>query len=193
MKTKSSLIIIAAALLLSGFRDDGVWVIGSESRLTIRGCSNIKDFSCTIEYYPGTDTLRYVEQSATNELMFTRSFMIIPVRSFDCGAHPISRDFWETLKSDKYPDMRINFVSLQNPYVRNNGVKGVVDITLAGVTTRYTICYRAAFGDNGVILLTGMHAVNFADFRLHAPEKLNGLIKVKEGLKVYFNLVLKEV
>jgi hypothetical protein len=67
-----------------------------------------------------------------------------------------------------------------------------MDITIAGVTARYTVCYRSTIEPNGAILLTGSHSVNFSDFRLHAPEKMNGLIKVKEGLKVNFNLILKE-
>ncbi len=193
MKSKNLAIMIVLTVLISGFTGQGVWIIDSQSRLTIKGFTNVNNFSCTIEYYPGSDTLQYVEKASTKELLFTRSLMTIPIRSFDCGAHPISKDFWQTLKAEKYPDMKINFISLENLYGSTKGVKGVVDITLAGVTARYTICYEAVVDENGTVLLTGMHAVNFSDFQLQAPEKLNGLIRVKEGLRVYFNLVLKEV
>lgn len=193
MKSKSLAILIALTTLISGFRDEGVWIIDSHSKLTIKGFTNVNNFTCTIEYYPGSDTLQYVEKASTRALLFTRSLMTIPIRSFDCGANPISKDFWETLKADTYPDMKINFISLETPYTNTGKVKGVVDITLAGVTSRYTICYDAVVNENGTVLLAGMHSVNFSDFQLQAPEKLNGLIRVKEGLKVYFNLVLKEI
>jgi polyisoprenoid-binding protein YceI len=127
-------------------------------------------------------------------MRFTRSRMTVPVRSFDCGSKPISKDFWKTLKAETYPEMNIDFISLQNVYFKNNShIDGVVDITLAGVTTRYTIKYFVIVKNNGTVLLQGTHAVNFSDFQLEAPKKLNGLIKVKEALKVDFNLLLKEV
>ena len=189
-----TIMVVALALAGTGFTSKGTWVIDAESRLTIHGSTNVNQFICKIEYCTGTDTLQYAENNSTGELRFTRGRMTVPVRSFDCGAKPISRDFWRTLKAERYPNLEINFISLENLSLRNKrNIKGVVDITLAGITTRYDICYRVSLNENGTIYLTGLHAVNFADFHLEAPEKLKGLIKVKEALKVQFNLVLKEI
>jgi hypothetical protein len=186
--------VLALALMCSGFTVEGTWVIDAMSQLSIQGSTNVNDFTCKIGYCTGTDTLQYVEHNSRREMRFTRSRMIVPVRSFDCGAKPISKDFWKTLKSDSHPNLEINFVSLQNLYLKNNrDIKGIVDITLAGVTTRYTICYVVKIRDDGTVLLRGTHAVNFADFDLEAPRKMKGLIKVKEVLHVDFNLILKEV
>jgi len=194
MKTTGILAGIVTALMCCGFAFKGAWIIDAESRLTIQGSTNVNDFICKIDYCTGTDTLRCVENNSTQELQFTRSRMIVPIRSFDCGSKPISKDFWKTLKAEKYPELTINFISLQNQYFKNNSnIKGIVDITLAGVTARYTICYHVTLRSNDTVLLKGMHAVKFSDFQLVAPEKLVGLIKVKEGLKVEFNLVLKEI
>jgi hypothetical protein len=193
MKKRNLIAVTALALLCSGFTDKRIWIIDADSRLTIQGFTNVNKFSCALQYYTGNDTLHEGPDSG-QKLLFTQSTMTIPVRSFDCGARPISRDFWTTLKSETYPDMMINFISLDRADLRRCGdVKGVMDITLAGVTARYTVCYHSTIERNGTILLTGSHSVNFSDFRLHAPEKMNGLIKVKEGLKVNFNLILKEV
>jgi hypothetical protein len=189
-----TMLITVVALCGSGFTSTGIWVIDAESQLTIQGSTNVNDFTCKMEYCTGTDTLQYIEDTPISELRFTRSRMSVPVRSFDCGAKPISKDFWKTLKAATHPNLEINFISLQNiPFKNKTNVKGIVDITLAGVTTRYSICYKVTLRDNGTIVLNGIHTVNFADFQLVAPEKLKGLIKVKELLKVEFNLVLKEV
>lgn len=178
----------------SGLTTKGIWVIDAESQLTIQGSTNINDFTCKIAYCTGTDTLQYIENNASRELRFTRSRMSVPVRSFDCGSKPLSKDFWQTLQSETYPNLEINFISLQNVYFKDKStVKGIVDITLAGVTTRYAICYKVTLRTDGNVFLKGTHAVNFSDFQLVAPEKLKGLIKVKEVLNVGFNLVLKEV
>ena len=194
MKQINFLMALVLALIGFGFTVEGTWIIDAESQLTIQGSTNVNEFTCKIEYCTGTDTLQYVENNSTRELRFTRSSMIVPIRSFDCGSKPISRDFWKTLKSETYPNLEINFVSLQNLYFKNNSdVKGIVEITLAGVTTRYTVCYVAHIKDNGTVLLKGMQAVNFADFNLEAPRKMRGLIKVKEALNVEFNLILKEI
>ena len=189
-----TIMVVAFALAGTGFNTKGTWIIDAESRLTIHGSTNVNQFICEIEYCTGTDTLQYAENDATGDLRFTRGRMRVPVRSFDCGAKPISRDFWKTLKADTHPELEINFISLENLSLRNRkNIKGIVDITLAGRTTRYDICYQVSLKDNGTIFLTGIHTVNFADFQLEAPEKLKGLIKVKEALKVQFNLVLKEI
>jgi hypothetical protein len=97
--------------------------------------------------------------------------MSITIRSFDCGAKPISRDFRKTLKADKYPDLEINFISLQNANSKEN-IKGVVDITLAGSTARHNVCYYAAVEPNGGVLLRGIHEVHFADFRTGSTEQI---------------------
>lgn len=193
---KRIIAIIAGALALAGtgFAPKGIWIIDAESHLTIQGSTNVNDFVCKIDYCTGTDTLQYIEYQSTRELRFTRSRMTVPIRSFNCGAKPISKDFWKTLKSETHPNLEINFVSLQDlAFKGKSNIKGVVDITLAGITTRYTICYQASVKPNGNVLLEGAHTVKFSDFGLIAPQKLKGLMKVKEGLKVQFNLLLKEV
>lgn len=185
---------MALALISSGFADKGIWIIDAESQLTIQGSTNVNDFICRIEYCTGTDTLQYVESNTTGELRFTRSRMSVPIRSFDCGAKPISKDFWKTLKSETYPELKIDFISLQTPAFRNSkNITGQVHISLAGVTAKYDICYQVRVKTNGDVLLKGFHTVNFSDFQLEAPEKLKGLIKVKEVLNVDFNLLLRKI
>lgn len=186
--------IALATLAGTGFTSKGTWIIDAESQLTIEGSTNVNKFVCKIERSAGNDTLRYTESSSMRELRFTHSRMTVPIRSFDCGAKPISRDFWKTLREETYPNLEINFISLENFHFRDGGnIKGVVDITLAGSKTRYSICYQVAIRPNGDVHLRGVRLVKFSDFGLTAPEKLKGLIKVNEGLTVDFDLVLKEV
>ena len=193
MKRAIRLIILTTVLFISGFSNEGTWVIDSTSRLTIHGSTNVNTFTCQMGSYTGHDTLHYFKNYSANELQFTSNLMTIPVRNFDCGSKQVSKDFWDTLKSDKYPKLDINFISLQSTAVKDNSfVIGLVDITLAGVTSRYSITFGTHI-ENGTLLLSGNHPVNFGDFRLKAPKKLQGLIRVQEVLNVEFHLVLKEV
>ncbi len=194
MNRMFTIALVAAALLAVGFKSKGVWIVDTESQLTIEGSTNINKFICKIEYCTGTDTLRYIESNTARELRFTRGRMRVPIRSFDCGARQISRDFWKTLNAETHPNLEIDFISLQNvSFANGSNTKGIVDITLAGSTTRYIVCYQVSLKPNGNVHLKGVRAVRFSDFGLVAPEKLKGLIKVNEGLTVDFSLVLKEV
>lgn len=195
MKTIGSIVVtIIIVLFSSGFAEKGMWIVDSQSQLSIQGSTNVNDFTCKIDYCTGNDTLQYVQNSSASELRFTRSRMTIPVNTFDCGGKQMSKDFLRTLKSETYPELEINFRSLHNIVFKNNSfTDGIVDITLAGVTARYKIRYRVSVGENNTILLNGIHKVNFSDFNLEAPRKMKGLIKVKEALKVEFNLVLRKV
>lgn len=194
MKAMRLFLFAAIALTASSFSEKGTWIIDADSELMIHGSTNVNNFTCKIDCLTGLDTLHYMKNYAACELQFSRNRMTIPVRRFNCGAKQISNDFRKTLKSDQYPVLDITFQSLQNLSVKHNStICGVVDITLAGVTRTFTIKYKAELKDRNTILLKGVHPVNFSDFNLTAPAKLNGLIKVKEALNVEFNLVLKEV
>jgi hypothetical protein len=185
--------MVATLLFGSNKSDKGTWVIDAGSRLAIQGSTNVNKFTCRFDYYYGSDTLQYVRNYRTGKLNFSNNKMIIPVRSFDCGARQISNDFRKTLKSEIYPQLTIAFRSLENPFNQNDCfIDGVVDITLAGVTTTYTVRYLVNLEKNS-IKLKGTRAVNFSEFGLEAPTKLQGLIKVDEVLNVEFNLLLKEV
>lgn len=179
--------------LSSGFVGKEEWIIDADSRLTIHGSTNINSFSCKMDCYVGGDTLRYVKNSRTYELQPTNNGMVIPIFNFECNTRQISNDFRKTLKAETYPQLNINFRTLQDPSLKNNScINGIVDITLAGVTKQYTIQFTV-INNKGVTQLTGLHPVTFSDFNLEAPEKLSGLIKVKEVLNVEFNLVLRSI
>jgi hypothetical protein len=194
MKTINKIQILMIAIFCSGFAtSDGTWIIARESTLAIHGATNINKFTCSINSYSGHDTLQYDSNISSSELQFTTNGMTIPIQKFDCGTKQISRDFQSTLKSDLFPDLNIRFVSLERGTLKSEQfVNGKVKITLAGVTKQYTIRFKTIVEKHEVVL-SGSHPVNFTDFKLTAPEKLNGLIRVKDGLRVEFHLVLKSL
>ncbi len=181
-------------LLASSFSEGGRWLIDRTSVLAIHGSTNINNFTCKTEYYAGRDTLHFVRNYVACEIQFASNRMVIPVVDFDCGGAQISKDFRKTLKSEQFPHLEIRFRSLKNTSLVNHSfIYGVADITLAGVTRCFTIGYRVELKDGDTILLHGTHRVHFSDFNLVAPQRLNGLIKVKDNLDVQFDLVLKKV
>lgn len=185
-------IVIGLAVVMSSFSEQGRWIIDPKSTLSIYGSTNVNSFRCMYDSYNLNDTLEYVQDSRSIEMKITRNRMRIPIRSFDCGNKQITRDFWQTLKSERYPELEISFRSFRNSVMRDNTyVDGVVDITLAGATKRYVVRYHATVPDSETLFLVGMQAVNFSDFKLEPPQKMMGLIQVQECLEVEFKLKLK--
>lgn len=194
MKRGYSFLLVSAALVFGGFAPEKIWIIHPESELAIYGVTNINKFICRTACYNGSDTLRFNAEAGACEIVFTRNQMSIPVKSFDCGARRISSDFWSTLQADRYPRLEIRLRSLQTNALRDNGVvRSLVDIILAGKTKRYSIVYKVGMEKGNIIRLRGSQTVQFSDFGLTPPQKLNGLIKVNEHLDVEFNLVIREL
>jgi hypothetical protein len=193
-KLLTILLIFGIALLTSSFSDQGRWIIDPQSRLSIHGATNVNTFKCMLDSYNMADTLEYVREKASLEMKLTRNRMRIPIRSFNCGNKQITKDFWQTLQSEKYPELEICFRSFRNTTLSDKSyVDGIVDITLAGATKRYVVKYFARTPDKETVLLTGTQAVNFSDFKLEPPNKMMGLIQVQESLDVEFNLMLKSL
>src|SRR5690606_12958535 len=137
-------VLLIIRFFSSSFSQDGKWIIDPQSRLTIHGSTNVNTFKCNFDCLDNTDTLPYSQDIALSEIRFTKSRMIIPIRSFDCGNKQITKDFWSTLKSEKYPHLNIVFKSLKSSSIKDNSyIDGVMDITLAGTTKRYTVRYLA--------------------------------------------------
>jgi hypothetical protein len=193
MKTITTLVMFAVlGLIFSSFTEQGKWIIDPESRLSIHGSTNVNSFQCNLNHYSNNDTLEYVTNSQSIELKFSRNRMRIPVKGFNCGNNQITKDFLQALKSETYPHLEIFFRSFRNHAIKDNSyIDGVVDITLAGATKRYTVKYFVRKPDQETILLKGTQAVNFGDFKLDPPHKMMGLIQVQECLEVEFNLTLR--
>lgn len=168
------------------------WVVSAQSELIIRGTTNLNDFTCRTDFYHVRDTLELLLANRDCPLIFSRNAMIIPVASFNCGNEMITKDFQQTLNAERYPNLSIRFVSIdeQVPVVTSQSVTGVVEITLAGSTRAYSILYTLAGNGNNSISLVGTQEVCFSDFKLNAPRKMMGLIKVQDDLEVEFRLHL---
>jgi polyisoprenoid-binding protein YceI len=183
-----SFLILTAA---TPIRERGKWLIDYNSQLMIHGKTNVSSFTCFISCYNSTDTLNYELDIKTRNLTFDKNKMVIPVFNFNCGNTMITKDFRKTVNVDKHPYLNIAFLSL-NRNGEDDLASGNMEITLAGVTKTATIHFNLKpKGD--FLQLTGRYPVSFSDFNLEAPERMMGLVKVKEDLLVEFNLLIRPI
>lgn len=191
MKYFLALLLLPVLTSTTPIEDRGKWVIDYNSQLMIHGKTNVSSFTCFISCYNSTDTLNYELDTKTRNLTFDRNKMVIPVFNFNCGNTMITKDFRKTVNVDKYPYLNIAFVSLDRKGV-DDLASGNMEITLAGVTKTATVHFNLKpKGD--FLQLTGRYGVSFSDFNLEAPERMMGLVKVKEDLLVEFNLLIRPI
>jgi hypothetical protein len=170
------------------------WAVASNSSLNIEGRSNINQFSCEVTKYLVADTLEYVKNETTRQFLFSNKGLTIDINDFDCHQRLITNDFRKTLKASQNRYLKIQFISLDAFDTRNRQtVKGKVEIWLAGQVKCTTIDFITNATSNGLIQMNGTKTLLFSEFNLTPPRKLAGFIKIKEEIRVNFELYFKPV
>jgi len=197
MKLISAILLffVSSAFLV---RDDADLVhrliVQPASKMSIDGKTNVNDFTCAIAKYSGTDTLVLHEGGRNTRPVFVKGSVGLDASTFDCGMAIMTSDFRKTIKSDKFPAIVIDFISFERTpsYAqKEENFKGILKISLAGVTKLFEVDCSIEAKESGMIHLKGGRNFTFADFGLKPPSRMMGSIKVKEDLTVKFHLVLK--
>lgn len=156
------------------------------SFLVIRGESNVNRFSFTFKN-PAAD-------KAGNpglNLRGSGTEVLIPVREFEASNPHMYKDFLQQMQESRYPYISIRFIDFRAEELADYSghLKYMVGITIAGVTREYAIdCEIVTCGDNFTI--RGSEILKLTDFNIPPPQKLNGLIKVRDEISVSFSLMI---
>jgi hypothetical protein len=167
-------------------------VIHPNSSITIAGSTNVNKYKCVIPKYAGRDTL-FLTAERGKGAYFKKGLVKLEASRFDCEKNVITKDFAETIQANKHPYITINFISFERvPEFKESEepFRGKFTITLADVSVLCDIRCKIVKDKNNLIHLKGWHLFKFSDFKLEAPTKMMGLIKVEEMITVDFHLVL---
>lgn len=169
-------------------------IVLPSSKLAIDGKTNLNSFTCAIVKYSGVDTLVLQEGGRNTRPVFVKGSVGLDASTFDCGMAIMTSDFRKTINSDEYPAIVIDFISFERTpsYAqKEEKFKGILNISLAGVTRLFEVDCVIEAKDNGQIHLKGGRDFSFTDFGLIPPSRMMGTIRVQEQLTVKFHLVLK--
>jgi len=164
------------------------------SQLFISGKTNVNSFVCSIDKYCGRDTLELQEGGPNSRPVFLKGHVGLDASSFSCGMQMMTNDFGKTIKSKQYPQITIDFRSFERVprYDCDEEIlKGVLAISLAGMTRTFEMDCTLEAKPSGHFHLKGQRDFQFSDFKLEAPTRMMGMIKVQETLNVRFHLVLQ--
>jgi hypothetical protein len=126
--------------------------------------------------------------------VFEKGYVGLDASAFNCGMQLMTNDFGKTIKAKEYPSIVIDFISFERVPVygcTEERFKGKLKISLGGVTNAFDVDCTIEAKSNGLIHLKGGRNFVFSDFRLQAPTRMMGMVKVEEALDVNFHLVLK--
>ena len=171
------------------------WLVSKGGSLKVNGSTNVNKFSCAIPSYTSPDTL-VLKNCGSNGNISLKGEVSLPVNAFNCGRAMMTADLRKTLKAAEFPRLKIRFISLSsNPItvVKQDELKGMVEIELAGVTKQFEVNYTFTRTSKNVIRMVGERSINFSDFNLTPPKRLGGMVKANNQLSVEFQLNLLDI
>lgn len=166
--------------------------LSDESNLSINGTSNVNDFSCGLEQEFSSDTLSFSYQFEHNRVLIDGNTLYLNADEFDCGKRGINRDFRKTLKVNEYPHIKITLKELFVEDAVALPDEALVSIEIAGTARDYIVPLAEIENFENSIRVSGEKALNISDFELEPPSALFGLVKVRDELKIEFNLLISQ-
>lgn len=179
--------ISAFTFAQNDFRDRTIKIL-PESRLTITGDTNIKDFTCVFDTscLDEQEEVRYTRSGSS--LKFENTILRLESSGFDCGNKAINKDFHQLIKSSQYPEILLELkeVNIQRPDL----ALATVLISIAGKEKEYQL--PVELSEPNAQAIKGALDLDIKDFDLSPPKKLFGLIVVKDDIKINFDLRIRK-
>lgn len=183
-------------VVLPGILVKKQYVIEEESRLYLKGTSNVNKFTCDCEdHYPA----KTFEVEGTGSLVrFQNTTLDIATRKFNCHNAKMDHDMQKALKADKYPNIRIELLETKQDAKHfspgNRGwfeVQAKAKLTICGVTKTQQIAAKAQILSTGKFRLVGYQSILMTDFGIDPPTALFGMIKVDNQIEFHFDLSVR--
>ncbi|GGF66946.1 hypothetical protein [Wenyingzhuangia marina] len=167
-----------------------------ESEIIVSGKSNVNSFDCKYKIQdlskPITVSFKQTKDDENkDQLEFTNAKFYLKNKCFDCGNNFINKDFNKMLRTEEYPKILIELLSV---CVAEDGCSALANmgVNIAGIHHEYLVPIRFYY-ENNIYEVGGVINVNLDDFKIQSPKKVLGLIKVDNHVKVNLDLKLKEL
>jgi len=154
----------------------------AESRLSIKGTSNVNTFRCAYNAQELQRELTVNYRWYENQMLFDNVKLFVDNSGFDCGNRGINKDFHELLQTETYPQIEFELLSYNNQQQ-----KATVAITIAGETNTYSLPVNLLETHQ----IKGLLRIDITDYGLTPPKKMLGMIVVHKEIEIAFSFVIK--
>lgn len=189
MKTNQFLGLLLAVVILSvgSLTAQVLKVNPNSSTITINGTSNLHDWKTTTKQIKGELVL-----AGNNQV---KALAIdVPVKSIKSGEKIMDTKTYETFKADKNPNISFRLTNVSE--FKNSGNDMTLaftgNLTMAGVTKKITIKTAGKSIKSGSYKFNGSVDLKMSDFKMSAPTAMMGMMKVGDGIKLVFDVVVDE-
>ncbi len=194
--TLRSFPVLAAAVAL------GAWVSLSdplrlvpESHLWVDGTSTVRDFTCkaaVVEAVVETASDRAVPAVLAGENGVRTVSLSVPVAKLDCGNGQMNEHMLKAMKAKDFAAIEFKLESydlIKGADATAATLRG--NLTLGGVTKPITMAATLTPGPTGALRVVGSYELNMKEYDLTPPKLMLGTLKVREKVKVGFDLTLR--
>jgi hypothetical protein len=166
-----------------------------ESRLWVDGTSTVRGFSCkatVVDAIAEPTAENAVSAVLGGESVVKAVTLTVPTDKMDCGNGTMNGHMLKALKAKENPTISFKLES----YTLGKGATGTSaalkgELTLGGVTKPITLDATLTAGANGALRVAGAYDLNMKDYSLTPPTLMLGTLKVRENVKVNFDLALR--
>jgi hypothetical protein len=168
--------------------------IRPESRIWFTGASNIRHFTCRARQLSGGLELRGIatrRMVLTGENASVQPSVSVTVDKLDCGIGVMNRHLHEALQGARHAtiDFRLTTYEIDlttpTPAARIAGL-----VTIAGVQRPVATTATIRADTLGAIYLHGTYAIRPTDFGVAPPRRFGGLLRVRDGVTVHFDVAV---
>lgn len=166
-----------------------------QSRVWVVGSSTVRGFECSagaFEAVIATSSAATVSAVLAGEPAVTGVDFTVPAQELDCGNGTMNNHMYKALKVAEHPTITFRASSYE-PTPAGANVRGLLtgELTLGGVTKPVTLEVVTTGGDDGTLLVTGVHLIRMKEFGLKPPSLMLGTLRVDEKVNVHFELYLR--
>ena len=168
------------------------------SRLFIEGTSNINSFECLCNdrFNPRNVRVRIDDERKT--IAFSGTTLALKTAALDCDNSKINKDLCTALKADEFPTINIALHQATmsgRPVTESDWseIQASASLTITDQTRKVNLAVKGRKLSDGRYRFVSVKDLKMTDFGIEPPTALFGLIKVRDHIKINFDLIVKIV
>ena len=168
------------------------------SRLFIEGTSNINSFECLCNDRFNPKNVRVSVDDDRKTISFSGTTLALKTAALDCDNSKINKDLCTALKADEYPTINIvlHEASVHGASVNERDwtdIKATATLTITDQSRKVSLAVKGRKLSGNRFRFVSIKDLQMTDFGIEPPTALFGLIKVRDHIKINFDLIVKVI
>lgn len=171
--------------------DSATFQIQDESDMTVYGSSNVRDWSMDVNTMSGHAVFSTDERGTPSIHQIT---VEVPVKALVTDRSSMQEKAHKALQKEDHPTVQFtaDSVVVATAEADSFAVIATGDLTIAGETRPATVRAKGAARGDGAYYVRGEHELKLSTFDVDRPSALLGALRVSDGIRLAFEVVLRQ-